>query len=1055
MPDLTPSSAPIKAEGVGADSAVNATVAVPTDSHGGWGTAALKIATLPLQAVGFLTVKPFEMAYHHFFPVKDDLEYEDGCPMFSQIPTVSDMSLADAAYPPKEHPVQSLPVKAMIDANAKLIRDICYASKLNEYEYQKYLLPVITNLAHVVHLVPASQDDHHQGYGGLFTHSLEVAYYAANQAKNTIFDSASTPKEIQWNRRRWILICILAGLVHDIGKPYTDMEITTGSSTGGKSWRKSLPLLDWLRQEHVEEYYVSFLCDRVHNDHVAVALQKMSLVIPAETVAFINATGSGARMDKALRDALLYGKSQKGGLVGSILVEADGQSRQANKLLDRYVHPVHKNVSHPQGDPLLKAMRALVTNGVWKANGDAESEVFYTKQGCFINWNEKVAKSIWDKANSMGYQGLPGDYLKMAEILVDAQAAIPNVGDRGHILSTVWAVTPIMLKDQPVNCLKLRSYQYIYDSVAPTPVEAVIEGTPPDTETIKAWEEKWGCQPSPHIYLTEDEMPEKGFDEEYMQAEIESQQARAEEESEQLSAEAAAVDEYEREILQTEVGVAAEIPVVEHLPPTTAVSDAALEDFLPGHSSESHQEAEAKQDVAPSQEEPQTAKPFTKTPAFESTDVAIPEEERVGVRSPFKSKEERNQELAEANAKLELDRSKAPLSSNFKPVTAFQTTDKSGREKAPAAKPNNGIDITAFMPTGVTKAAASEQTTPAKDPNNLLGALPENPIVASAATEEPLMPNIETSAAPVSDDLMAAFLPGAAEVPTTEDVTTSAAVNGQEDVVPVAPQPTEETEGGEDSSQSHQDLQTGSEADSLFPDIDDPVSRTATKSEEPAPVKAPASASSMDSVTQPPEKRDTAARGEEPSILVKGQVPAAEEECLFPEVDAEAEIPPTEIPSVSEPSPVETPRVEKAEVHRTPLTEEETMPSEAVQAEEVLPPITVKEPTPSESPRGRSRGGKNRTGPKRAPKPAEALARAKAMVTELREQLKVGRGVWLPNGVKDERFGRTADYSMFEEAVLAERLDMFFISGVAAELKDGPQVTFDLKKRTATLCICN
>ena len=78
MPDLTPSPAPIKAEGVGTDSAVNATVAVPTDSHGGWGTAALKIATLPLQAVGFLTVKPFEMAYHHFFPVKDDLEYDDG-----------------------------------------------------------------------------------------------------------------------------------------------------------------------------------------------------------------------------------------------------------------------------------------------------------------------------------------------------------------------------------------------------------------------------------------------------------------------------------------------------------------------------------------------------------------------------------------------------------------------------------------------------------------------------------------------------------------------------------------------------------------------------------------------------------------------------------------------------------------------------------------------------------------------------------------------------------------------------------------------------------------
>ena len=123
--------------------------------------------------------------------------------------------------------------------------------QIKRVRVSKYLLPVITNVAHFVHLLPASQDDHHQGYGGLFTHSLEVAFEAANLAKNTIFDRVSPPKEIQWNRRRWILICVLAGLVHDIGKPYTDLEVTTGPDEGGKSWKKSLPLLDWLRQEHI------------------------------------------------------------------------------------------------------------------------------------------------------------------------------------------------------------------------------------------------------------------------------------------------------------------------------------------------------------------------------------------------------------------------------------------------------------------------------------------------------------------------------------------------------------------------------------------------------------------------------------------------------------------------------------------------------------------------------------------------------------------------------------------------------------------------------------
>lgn len=1049
MPDSSASPSPIQTEG-GVPENI-ATTVVP-EPKGSWGTAVIKLATLPFQAVGYLTVKPLETAYHHFFPVKGDVEFEDGCPVFSQIPTTNDKRFADAAWPPQGEPAPALPVKVMIDANAELVRKVCYASKLNEYEYQKYLLPVITNVAHFVHLLPASQDDHHQGYGGLFTHSLEVAFEAANLAKNTIFDRVSPPKEIQWNRRRWILICVLAGLVHDIGKPYTDLEVTTGPDEGGKSWKKSLPLLDWLRQEHIKKYYVSFLCDRQHNDHVSVALQKLEIVIPPETRAFINATGSGDRMDKALRDALLYGGTSKGGLIGSILAKADGESRNADKLLQRHIHPVYKNVSHPQGDPLLKAMLALVTSGKWKANNGVDSEVFNTKQGCFISWNEKVVKTIWDQATSMGYKGLPSDYLKIAEILVDAQAAVPNVGERGHILSTLWAVTPIMLKDQPVNCLRLRDYRYIYDSVAPTPIECVIEGTPPDAETVKAWETMWGCQPSPHIYLTEDELPEKGFDEEYMQAEIESQQARADEENEQLSAEAAAVEEYEREILKTEVGLTGEIPAAENPAPTTAVTDDALAGFLPDSASESHSDAEAS---SQSQQDPQNPRPFTKAPALESTDVEIPEEERVGVRSPFKSKEERERELAEANAKLELDRSKAPLSSNFKAAVSVSIPGKGkGRDKPSPAKSANGIDITAFMPSGETdkprKEPRSEPT--AKDPTGLLGRLPEKRIVPTESTEESLMPDIEAAATPVSDDLMADFLPASDPKATTE----VERVKVPEETAPVAPRSTDEPQREETTSQSYHDPQPDTGDEALFPEVDAPLGADETESADTPPIVRDEPSSEPAGVTQPPEARDTPARVTIPSSLVEGGKARAEEDCLFPDVDAEAEVPPTVTEPVS--IPTEEPPVfpEALETDVSLLTKEETeVPKADTKPQHDLPPVRVKEPTAEPNWRGK-RTGKTRTGPKQRPPKAEvALARAKAMVTEFREQLKVGRGVWLPYGMTESRFGRTADYRAFEEAVVAERLDMFFISEVAAQFNDGPKITFDLKNRTATLGVIN
>ena len=164
--------------------------------------------------------------YRHLpFKKKKTVEIiDDACPKFSEIPTEAETDKIDATWPPAPHPVEALSVHDLFRANGKLIRDLCYATTLSEEESEKFLLPVITNLARIVHLTPASEYDHHQGYGGLFTHSLEVAYYAANDAKTTIFDRSASPKDLYMNKRRWILTAVLAALAHDIGKPFTDMK---------------------------------------------------------------------------------------------------------------------------------------------------------------------------------------------------------------------------------------------------------------------------------------------------------------------------------------------------------------------------------------------------------------------------------------------------------------------------------------------------------------------------------------------------------------------------------------------------------------------------------------------------------------------------------------------------------------------------------------------------------------------------------------------------------------------------------------------------------------
>lgn len=251
----------------------------------------------------------------------DRNEYDDSCPLFSEIQTIDKALSVDGTFSPTTHPIPVLSVRDMFAANAKLIRELCYASSLSEEEVQRFFLPVITNLAKIVHLVPASECGHHKGYGGLFTHSLEVAFYAANEARLTIFDQDETPRQKFLNRRRWILTTILAGLSHDMGKVFSQMNITDDH---GVFWELEEPLLTSIRRKQIKQYYVSYCDEGDNNAHRHAALVHIDKLIPADTYAFLALTGVGDRLTDELRKAVM----QRAGLIGHILNNADELSQR-------------------------------------------------------------------------------------------------------------------------------------------------------------------------------------------------------------------------------------------------------------------------------------------------------------------------------------------------------------------------------------------------------------------------------------------------------------------------------------------------------------------------------------------------------------------------------------------------------------------------------------------------------------------------------------------------------------------------------------------------------
>ena len=184
---------------------------------------------------------------------------EDTIFHFRDLPQDNEVSIDHVTYPPKESPMPILSTDYVLSTQAELIRAIESAVPLTEEEKDEYLFPVIRRLAGYVHLLPASQAHHHNGRGGLFFHSLDVGLRSVRMARRRIHDLESDQQRRYQNKGRWYLAICIAGLLHDVGKAVTDMTVT---ADGGKSmWKPSVePLVDWARNNHVKDYYVSWIC---------------------------------------------------------------------------------------------------------------------------------------------------------------------------------------------------------------------------------------------------------------------------------------------------------------------------------------------------------------------------------------------------------------------------------------------------------------------------------------------------------------------------------------------------------------------------------------------------------------------------------------------------------------------------------------------------------------------------------------------------------------------------------------------------------------------------
>lgn len=134
------------------------------------------------------------------------------------------------------------------------------------HSFTNLILKPLVEFIRWVHLLPASENHHHNGIGGLFSHSLDVGLLSLKNAYHSEIRPIGYQDEEVIRRSVYLYAAFICGLVHDAGKVY-DVDIVSLNLSKPSKWVPGKQsLLDWALEQNVTEYEVIWR-PRIHNQH--------------------------------------------------------------------------------------------------------------------------------------------------------------------------------------------------------------------------------------------------------------------------------------------------------------------------------------------------------------------------------------------------------------------------------------------------------------------------------------------------------------------------------------------------------------------------------------------------------------------------------------------------------------------------------------------------------------------------------------------------------------------------------------------------------------------
>ena len=341
---------------------------------------------------------------------------------------------ASAAARPSTAPAGWIPVLSADDVLARSgalgrLPRIRERMGLTRAAWERDCLTVMQRLAEFLQLLPASEAHHHAHPGGLVDHTLECAEYALELRRGQLLPPGAAPEDMARHEHRWTYGVFLAALLHDIGKPLSDLRVTTRNDRGDTLWT---PLAGTLVEAGAAYYKVEFVEGRQYAAHSRLAVSLLQKLVPQPTLLWLSE-------DRALVQELTeyLGGEAQGSTLAGIVRQADGESVRRNLLTGPRTRFATARAV-PLIERLMEALRRMLVEGArLPLNRSGAAGWVYEGDAWFVS--KRLADAVRDylKETESG-AGLPGEDMndRLFDTWQEYGALLPNPATGG----AVWKV---------------------------------------------------------------------------------------------------------------------------------------------------------------------------------------------------------------------------------------------------------------------------------------------------------------------------------------------------------------------------------------------------------------------------------------------------------------------------------------------------------------------------------------------------------------------------------------------------------------------------------------